>query len=175
MVGKSDYFPGHDHALPWHYLSDWSAPTEAQSRSSRRVAGYRKRLPEAFPRCSRGSSYERPLKGKGLLRSHVSEASRSGEAWYVPPHVFTSCGLAGWSCCAPCDCSVWFHPSRCVTLLFRDGDARHAGSWDLCDGHLKELRQELERFAVPASLRAGRIHRIVASMRFHHEVEFGRS
>lgn len=116
------------------------------------------------------------MKGKGFLRSHVSEAGRSGEAWYVPPHLSTPLpealldGLVLVLATVHCG----FTSSRCVTLLFRDGDARHAGSWDLCDGHLKELRQELERFAVPASLRAGRIHRIVASMRFHHEVEFGR-
>jgi hypothetical protein len=33
--------------------------------------------------------------GKVPIRSHVIEASGSSEAWYVPPPVFTRCGLAG--------------------------------------------------------------------------------
>jgi hypothetical protein len=32
--------------------------------------------------------------GKEPIRSHVIEASGSSEAWYVPPRLFTRCGLA---------------------------------------------------------------------------------
>lgn len=48
--------------------------------------------------------------------------------------------------------------------LLGDGNAWHAGARDLGDRHLEQLRQKLERFAVPAGLWPGRIDGVIVSV-----------
>ncbi len=46
----------------------------------------------------RGSTCRKGTGSKESIRSHVTEASESNEAWHLPPRPFADCGLAGQPC-----------------------------------------------------------------------------